>query len=198
MTSGKGSGVKAEKKIKKKDGDSDEEQVPYDQMTEEQKRIFDVQVFHRTLDRSKTYFGAMRENIIPIVEAVSVDEESIISKPEAQEAQVMGTIDSQNVEKKVEETEKKKKKKKEKESDEESGSEDEEEGSGDDDEEKKAKKQKTKKKKKEGDGSEDDEDEDGDEKNDEDKDSEEKGSDDEKDKKSSKSKAEESEESESD
>lgn len=142
MTSAKGTGVKNEKKKVKKDGDSDEEPVPYDQMTDEQKRIFDVNKFHRELDRSKNYFTAMHKSILPIVETASCDEASeTVSKHEAQEgAQAQNT--PQDDKEKVEQVEKeKKKKKKAKDSEELSGSEGSDDGLSEDDEDKKAKKE---------------------------------------------------------
>lgn len=185
MTSAKGPGAKNEKKKMKKDGDSDDEPVPYDQMTEEQKRIFDVNKFHRELDRTKTYFSAMHKNIVPIVETASCDEESMISKQEGQEgAQAQNA--AQEEKEKAEQAEKEKRKKKRaKDSEEVSGSEQSEDASGDDDESKKAKKESKKKKKDDkgskADGSDEElDDEEGDEKDKKDKESDDEGDSDDK------------------
>ena len=52
-------------------------------MTEEQKRLYQVQQFHSNLNTRKPYFAGIQKSIVPIVEVSEVDEQSIISKVES-------------------------------------------------------------------------------------------------------------------
>lgn len=75
----------------KKRQDSDSDDVPYEEMSEEQKRQYDVALFARRLDRTKPYFEQMDRQVIPIVEAfedeeVSADSQARIERsPEPEE-----------------------------------------------------------------------------------------------------------------
>ena len=134
-------GTKSEKPKKKaRVIDEDDENLPYEKMSEEQKRNYDVMVFQRGLDRKKTYFNGIEEIIVPITEAREFEEQSNEEPDPVTEAPVEQPIE----------------KKRKKDSDEESGSaeesdkkkesedEEDEEGEGEEKEEKEEKEEEKK------------------------------------------------------
>lgn len=61
---------------KQVNGKEDDEDVPYSEMTEDQKRRVDVSRFQRDLNKTKPYFANIEGEIVPIVEARELEEES--------------------------------------------------------------------------------------------------------------------------
>ena len=136
------------KKKKKGNADEDSDEIPYDQMTDEQKRQYDVQQFMKGLNgQKKEHFRSMDNFIIPIVEGLDIDEESQSSKLDL----IAQQEEEERLKKEEEEAAALKKKKFESDddsdSDENSGDESNPEGEDDDDDEE-GKKSKSKKKKK--------------------------------------------------
>ena len=89
-------------------------------MSEDQKRQYDVQLFQKKLNRTKAHFQNFDEEVVPIVEALELEEESRITMQENQEK-----MDSM-ADTPLEQTKEKKSESSESSSDEKSGDEEEE------------------------------------------------------------------------